>query len=86
MPDGWKVSAGQVALPPVQFSALSQMPAEGRHTLLEVRNWQFVLQHEPASAVSHCSPLSMTPLPQRLTRATFTKWPSLVCVRLGVPG
>jgi hypothetical protein len=31
--DGWKLSTGQLALVPVQFSATSQTPAEILHTV-----------------------------------------------------
>jgi hypothetical protein len=33
--DGWKASAGQLAPDPVQFSATSQSPADGRHVTLD---------------------------------------------------
>jgi hypothetical protein len=49
-----------------------------------------VLQHDVAAPLfapaSHCSPVpSMTPLPQKLVKVTVTKWPSLDCVRPGMP-
>src|SRR5262245_30950566 len=87
--DETKPSAGHVALAPVQFSATSQTPADGRHTVEELAKRQADVQHAvPESAVSHCSPAfeSRTPLPQRCSKLTVTKWPSVDCVREGLPG
>jgi hypothetical protein len=84
-----KALAGQAAAEPEQFSATSQTPADGRHWVLEVRKWQCESQHTlPAIAVSQSSPwaLSTVPLPHKLVSVTVTKWPSLFCVRLGLPG
>ena len=64
----WKLSVGQVALDPVQFSATSHWPAEARHDVVLALKVQFALQHAvPETAVSHCSPpkfVSTVPSPQ----------------------
>ena len=79
---------GHVALEPVQSSAGSQTPADARHCVELDANWQLDVQHGPGgSQSSSTGPTSSTvPLPQRLVSVTVTKWPSLDCVRLGVPG
>jgi hypothetical protein len=38
VPDGWKPSAGQAPVEPVQLSATSHGPAEGRHVV--VAGWK----------------------------------------------
>ena len=58
--------AGQEAEEPVQVSATSQGPAEARQTVEEDSNWQVEEQQSPLATLpsSHCSPVSITPLPQ----------------------
>ena len=69
------------------------MPAEERHTVLEVAKVQFDVQQTlPAIPGSHCSAVtpfpgaSTVPLPQNDVKVTCTKWPSVSAVRLGLPG
>ena len=87
--DDWNASAGQLALDPLQVSCWSQTPADERHTVPLVANWQLDVQHPLfAMPVSHCSltEASIVPLPQSEVNVIVTKWPSLDCVRLGLPG
>src|SRR5207249_10907720 len=54
--DGWKASAGHVALDPVQCSAASHTPADGRHSTLDdlkASAGQAVLEPVQLSSTSH---------------------------------
>ncbi len=56
VPEGWKLSGGQVGLEPVQNSSTSQMPAMARHPWLDGWNafaGQVLLVPSQASATSH---------------------------------
>src|SRR2546427_397469 len=47
VPEDLKVSAGQSLLLPLQVSALSQLPAAGRHGVPAVSNLQLAVQQSP---------------------------------------
>ena len=90
---GRKASAAHVALLPVHDSTASHTPAAARQLVPDGLNWHVVVQHDSKAPFalppsSHCSLTepSIVWLPQREVNATFTKCPSVACVRLGSPG
>src|SRR5512147_2055490 len=62
VPSGWTASVGQLALLPVQFSATSQVPVEGRHGVLEGANPS---AGQAVDTPSHCSATSQMPAEAR---------------------
>src|SRR5215813_11549534 len=61
---GWPVSAGQLALEPVQFSAMSQVPVEGRQTVVGGAR---ASAGQPLLTPSQLSAMSQTPAAGRQT-------------------
>src|SRR2546426_613309 len=63
--DDFLASAGQDALVPVQFSAMSHSPTAERQTVAADSSWQVEEQQSPLAVLpsSHCSPASIVPLP-----------------------
>jgi hypothetical protein len=68
VPATFSVSAGHVAVLPVQVSATSHVPAAARHVVPAATKVQVAEQHEFAAPLaaprSHCSPLPTIPSPQ----------------------